>query len=234
MSRSSELHLSMPSDVSGIGPWMRLETKGPQFRLGAFWGLRHDVRRGRTWMPGLVHAVHAAAVAAACRSTLGLRNLDDKGFSGEQETCNRSCILQRGASHLGGVDDAGLDQVLEDAGSRVVAVVLVLRLKHLGNNHRTLFAGIGNDLAQGLFEGAAHNLRANLLVAFQRLDQRVNGGDGANQRHAAAGDDAFFDRCAGCVECVLNASLLLLELGLGCSGPLYEGNPPYELGKPLL
>jgi hypothetical protein len=62
----------------------------------------------------LVHAVHAAAVAAACRRCLGLRNLDgDQGFGGQQQACDRGCVLQRRAGDLGRIDDAGLDQVFE-------------------------------------------------------------------------------------------------------------------------
>jgi hypothetical protein len=58
-------------------------------------------------------AVHAAAVAAAGRSSLGLGNLDNQCFGGEQQSRDRGCVLQRRAGHLGGIDDAGLDQVFE-------------------------------------------------------------------------------------------------------------------------
>ena len=87
--------------------------KGPQPKLEAFLLLREARMPGRQI---LVHAVHAAAVAAAGRSSLGLRNLDNQCFGGEQETGNRGRVLQRRAGDLGGVDDAGLDQVLEDVG----------------------------------------------------------------------------------------------------------------------
>jgi hypothetical protein len=59
--------------------------------------------------------------------------------------------------------------------------VRVLGFKHLGYHDRALFAGIGDDLAHGLFERAAHDLRADLLVAFEGLDERVDRGNGANQ-----------------------------------------------------
>src|SRR6516165_3664440 len=82
----------------------------------------------------LVHAVHAAAVAAAGRGRLGLRNFDDEGFGGQKQSGNRSSVLQGGAGHLGWVDHAGLDQVLECTGRGVVAEVLILVLEHLGND----------------------------------------------------------------------------------------------------
>ena len=56
----------------------------------------------------------------------------------------------------------------------------------------------------------------------------------ANQGHAAARDDAFLDCRAGCVHGVLDASLLLLHLGLGCRADLDDGNAADQLGQPLL
>ena len=91
-------------------------------------------------------------MAATCRSRLWLGNLDHQCLGGEQQAGNRSRILQGSPGYLGRVDDAGLHQVLEHASCRVVAEVLVLRLKNLGHHHCTLFAGIRDDLAQGLFE----------------------------------------------------------------------------------
>ncbi len=118
--------------------------------------------------------------------------------------------------------------------SGVVAVVLILGFEDFGYDDSAFFAGIGDDLTQWLFEGAAHDLRADLLVAFERLDEGVDRRNGANQGHAAAGDDAFLDCRAGCVQSVLNASLLLLQFGLGCSAHLDDGNATHQLGQPLL
>ena len=90
--------------------------------------------------------------------------------------------------------------------------MLVLGLEHLGNHDCALFAGVRDDLAKRLFERTAHDLRTDLLVALERLDEGVKRRNGANQGNAAARDDAFLDSCAGGVQSVLNASLLLLEL----------------------
>ena len=54
------------------------------------------------------------------------------------------------------------------------------------------------------------------------------------QRHAAAGDDAFFDRRAGGVQRVLDAGLLLLHLGLGRRADLDDRHAAGELRQPLL
>ena len=57
---------------------------------------------------------------------------------------------------------------------------------------------------------------------------------GADERDAAAGDDAFFDRRAGGVERVFDAGLLLLHLGLGGRADLDDGHAADELGEALL
>jgi len=54
------------------------------------------------------------------------------------------------------------------------------------------------------------------------------------QGSAAAGNDAFFDRSAGGVHGVLNASFLFLQLGFGCCSHLDDRNAANQLGKALL
>src|SRR5713101_7718460 len=54
------------------------------------------------------------------------------------------------------------------------------------------------------------------------------------QSHPAAGHDAFLDRGAGGVHGVLDPSLLLLQLGLGCCAHLHHRDPAHQLGEALL
>ena len=56
----------------------------------------------------------------------------------------------------------------------------------------------------------------------------------SQQRHAAAGDDAFLDRGAGRVERVIDAVLALLHLDLGGAADPDHRNAAGELGQPLL
>src|SRR6185437_10045840 len=93
----------------------------------------------------LVHAVHAAAVTAACRSFLLLRNLGDHGLGGEHQPSDRRCVLQRGARDLGGIDDAGRDQVLVLVGACIIAEVGLLRIEDLADDHGALLASVGDD-----------------------------------------------------------------------------------------
>ena len=59
-------------------------------------------------------------------------------------------------------------------------------------------------------------------------------GQGTDQRDAAAGHDAFFDRRAGRVQGVLDARLLLLHLDLGRGTDLDDGHAAGQLGHALL
>ena len=68
----------------------------------------------------------------------------------------------------------------------------------------------------------------------RRLDDVVDSRRAANQRHAAAGDDAFLDGRAGCVHRILDAGLLFLHLGLGSRTDLDDGNAADQLGQTLL
>src|SRR6185436_19463820 len=55
-----------------------------------------------------------------------------------------------------------------------------------------------------------------------------------DERHAAAGDDALFDRRTRRVERVFDARLLLLHLGLGRSADLDDRDAADELREALL
>ena len=100
------------------------------------------------------------------------------------------------------------------------------------DDDRALEAGVLRDAPGGLGQRVAHDLRAGRLVALQV--ELVERGLGADQRDAAAGDDALFDGRAGRRDGVLDAVLLLLELDLGGRADLDHGDAAGELGEPLL
>jgi hypothetical protein len=88
------------------------------------------------------------------------------------------------------------------------------------------------DLAEGLLDGAADDLHPEALLVVEL--EVVERGRQADERHAAAGDDALFDGRAGRVERVLDAGLLLLHLDLGRGADLDHGHAAGELGEALL
>src|SRR5262249_46499921 len=102
----------------------------------------------------------------------------------------------------------------------------------LADDHRTLFPGIADDLAQGLFHGALHDAGAGLLIALEleAFDRR----DAAHQGDAAAGNDALFDRCTGGVHRVFHSGLLLFHFGLGGRTDLDRRHAAHELCQALL
>ena len=131
-----------------------------------------------------------------------------------------------------------LRQIVANAGEEgavVVAKVLESKEPHFGYNAAT---GVFEDLVKAGVIDPTKVTRTALQnaasIAGQRLDQLLHRGHGANQCHAAAGDDALFDSRTGCVQRILDASLLLLQLGLGCRADLDDGYAADQLGQPLL
>ena len=158
----------------------------------------------------LVHFVHAAAVAAACRSILLLfRDLRYQGFGGQHQRRDRAGVGQCRAHHLRRIEHARLDQVFVLAGQCVVAEVVVLRVVDLADHDCTFFAGILGDLAQRLGDGALHDVDTDLLVTFQL--QLVESRDATRQRYAAAGDNTFLDGCTGGVHGVFDTGFRSLS-----------------------
>ena len=86
----------------------------------------------------------------------------------------------------------------------------------------------GSSMARRMIVAPIFSSPSSVLMSF--VDCR----SAANQRDAAAGDDALFDSRAGCVHRVLDAGLLLLHLGFGSCTDLDDGNAADQLGETLL
>src|SRR5215204_2324446 len=188
-------------------------------------------RVGRAW--GLVvHAAHAAA-ARHRRSALLLGSLGDHGLRGDEQAGDRRGVLERGAHHLGGIDDPGGEHVDVLFGLRVEAEGLRLVVGDPADHDRALDAGVLGDLADRSLERLQHDVEAGLdvRVLVLRLVDRLLG---AQQRHAAARHDAFLDSRAGGVEGVVDAVLLLLHLDLGRAADADHRDAARELGETLL
>src|ERR1044072_4581952 len=185
-----------------------------------------------------LHA-HAAAHAARHRVRLVvLWQLGDERLCRQHQAADGGRVLARRARHLRRVDDARFNEVFERLGGRVVAVGLLLGLAHLLDDDRALFAGVLHDLAERLFERAADDGHANLLVGVAlallvgaELVERLRR---THQRDTAARDDALFDGRARGVHGVLDATLLLLQLGLGRRADADDRDAADELRQTLL
>src|SRR6478736_181954 len=113
-----------------------------------------------------------------------------------------------------------------------VTFVALARLDFL-NDERAFLARVIRELAGWLFDGPAHDLHANLLVAFKALDV-IERFLRANERDATARHDAFLNRRARGMQCIFHASFLLLHLGLGGSTDVDHGHSAGELRQTFL
>src|SRR5690606_23417767 len=143
-----------------------------------------------------------------------------------------SGILQRGANDLGRVDDAELDHVAILTGLRVVAIGLRLVVEDLASHDRSLGTGVGRDLASRSLKGATNDVDAGVLVGILALGLQV--ARSAQESGAAARNDAFPDGRAGRVGGVLDAVVLLRDLGLGGAAAAEDGSAASQLGETLL
>src|SRR6266550_4550215 len=114
----------------------------------------------------------------------------------------------------------------------VVTFVALARLDFL-HNERAFLARVIRELAGWLFDGPAHDLHADLLVAFKALDV-IERFLRANECDAAARHNAFLNRGAGSMQCIFHASFLLFHLGLGGSTDIDHGHSAGELRQTFL
>ena len=98
---------------------------------------------------------------------------------------------------------------------------------------RAFHAGVVRQRAERRFDGALHDVDADLLVFVRALDG-FNRRQAAEQRHAAAGHDAFLDRRAGRVQRVFDAGFLFLHFGLGRGADVDDGHATGELRQAFL
>src|SRR5208283_4241590 len=175
-------------------------------------------------------AAHAAGATRAAAGACGLGfflDLSHESLGGEHEAGDGRGVLQRKAGDLRWIDNAHLDHIAVVARFRVEPIVLVLGFTDFADHDCAFKAGVVRDLASGLFESALHDADADELIAIG-LDL-VNGGDGAEQGRAAAGNNAFLYGCLGRVHGVFYSSLLFLQLGFSRSANLDPRYTAHEL-----
>src|SRR5690606_11207053 len=94
--------------------------------------------------------------------------------------------------------------------------------------------GVLSDHLGGVFRRAKDNLRTDAFFAGDLADLVRSGSSRTDQGHAAAGDNALFDRGAGRVQRVLNTGLLFLHLDFGGSAHAAHRNAASQLRQALL
>src|SRR5690606_4013466 len=124
------------------------------------------------------------------------------------------------------------DEILVVARGNVVALV-ALAAADLLDDQRAVHARVRGERAQRVLDRLADDVHADLLVLVRTLDG-LDRRQAADERHAAAGDDALLHGRAGRVERVLDARLLLLHLGFGGGADIDDGDTAGELREALL
>src|SRR5207247_5565489 len=99
--------------------------------------------------------------------------------------------------------------------------------------NRTFHTGIGGQRADWGLDGFADDVHADPFVFVIELES-FDSGDGAEQSHTAASDDAFFDSRASSVQSVFDTSFLLLHLGLGRCADVNDSDATSQLGQAFL
>ena len=140
--------------------------------------------------------------------------------------------MQRGAGYLGRINHAHRQHVAIFAGGGVVTVA-ALAFQHLVHDYRRLVTRVGDDGAQRRFHRAQHDGDTGILVVVVAL-QLGNRGLGAQQRHAAAGNDAFFNSGTGRMQRIFHARLLFLHFDFGRSTDFDHGHTASQLGFAFL
>src|SRR5437016_3085939 len=161
-----------------------------------------------------------------------LRDIRDERLGRQQQRRDRRCILQRHPLDLGRVDDPRLHHVDVLHALRVVAAVRRRLALHLLDDHAPLGTRVLDDLADRLPERPRHHPGAHFLVALGHYP--VDSLGRAQQRHAAARDDALLDGRSRRIQRVLDARLLLLHRRLGGRPDLDHRHAAGQLRQPFL
>jgi hypothetical protein len=173
--------------------------------------------------------VAAGSGVTACRL---FRFVCYHGFGGQQEPGNRRGILQRSADDLCRVDNALADECAILFGTGVEAKVAFAFFDFLGYDG-ALHAGVGCNLAQRFFQGAAHNVDTDSLVIVvnRRIGERTYG---ANKGDTTTGNDAFFNGRTRSVQGIFDAGFLFFHFRLSGRSDFEYGNAAAEFCQALL
>jgi hypothetical protein len=160
-----------------------------------------------------------------------LREFGDESFGGEKQSADGRGVLQCAAGDLGGIDDAGFDEVFIIVRCHVVAFVAFALFDFL-HDECAFLAGVVGQLRRGA-STARRTIAAPMAsspLEFEVVESLL----GADESDTAAGDDAFFHGRTGRVKGVFDAGFFLFHLGFGCGADVDDGNTTGELGEALL
>ncbi len=106
----------------------------------------------------------------------------------------------------------------------IEAEAVVLVGAHALDDYRTFFAGVLNNLPQGLFQSAPHDVDADLFIGIATVFGCIEFLEHlscSHQRYAAAGNNTFFHGCASSMHGIFDARFLLFHFS-------FSGRPHFD------
>ncbi len=160
-------------------------------------------------------------------------SIGDDAIRGQEHSRDGRRVLQGRPVDLRRSEDAVGDEIAVGPGECVETEV-AFAITDLGNDDRTLLAGVVGDGLQGNDHRCDDGLDAVAGVSGHAGPLGLERGKRTKEAHAASGDDAFLDRCTRRMQCILDTSLLLLEFGFARSTDVDLGHAAGELRQSLL
>lgn len=97
-----------------------------------------------------------------------LRRFGNHSLGRNQQTADRSGILQSRTDNLGRVDDTGLDHIGIFAGLSIITIVGIGAFQQFAGNNRTVNACILDNLTDWSLRCLADNLDTDFLILISR------------------------------------------------------------------
>lgn len=179
------------------------------------------------------HAAGTGSRAAAAAMAFFLRSLGNHRFGGNQQTRNRSRVLQSRTDNFRRINDTGLDHIGIFAALSIVTEVGIRAFHQFAGHNRTVNAGVFGNLTDRSLNGLADNVYADSLILIGRRE-RFQSLVRVKQSYAAAGDNAFLDRGTGCVQSIINAVFLFLYFNFRSAADFDYCHTAGNLGQTFL
>ena len=126
-------------------------------------------------------------------------------------------MLQRSATHLGGIEHASFHEVHIGVGSRVIPDHVGCGLDPL-HHRRSLHTGVQRDLPHGFFERPFDDVDTDLTVPLEL--QLLQGGQRPDVRQPPTRHHAFFHGRARGIERIFQTRFFLFQRGFRCRADL--------------
>ena len=181
----------------------------------------------------LIGAVHASGHSGS-GGFLG-RKVSNHALSGGHEGGNTGGVAESGTDNLEGIENTSLEHVLVGLAGGIETHLGVVLLEELVDDDAAVDAGVLGDGLAGNGDGLLDDVDTDLLVEVSDgLLELVEASGGVEEGGTTSGKNTLGDGGTSGVEGVLETVLLLVDLDLGGSADLDDGDTAGELGESLV